>query len=148
MVSHGRGIAWCCLLPLLLGVVGCTRTQPAPPADQFKPISDGKKAQLTQFLQSKQSDLWDYKATVTEEANVDRRGDHTHVGLIEFTYTTTKPEGESKSQTLSTAAAEFVFSVAEKKWVYKGCSLKHGGFSEPKEGLLVTFPEVKAAFEQ
>lgn len=147
MASNGRGFSLCCLLPLLLNLVGCSRTQPAPPPDQFKPISDGKKAQLTQFLQSKQSELWDYKATVTEEPNVDRRGDHTHVGVIRFTYTVTKPERESKSQILNTAVAEYVFSTKEKTWVYRGCS-PEGGFSEPKEGLLVTFSEVKAAFEK
>jgi hypothetical protein len=133
-------------LSLLLAVAGCSSP---PPADQFKPISDGKKAALTGFLESKQSELWDYKATVTEESNIDKRGERTHIGVIEFIYPVTKPEGESKSQTLNTATAEYHFSTKEKKWVYKGCVLKQGGgASEPKEGLLVTFPEVKAAFEK
>jgi hypothetical protein len=149
MTSRSCNLLQCGLLALLLGGVGCSRTPPAPPADQFKTVSDGKKAQLKQFLESKQSRLVDYKATVTEEPNIDRRGEHTHVGVIEFAYPVTRPEGEHKSQTLNTASAEYVFSTTEKKWVYRGCFLKQGGgFLEPKDGLLVTFPEVKAAFEQ
>jgi len=142
MTSNVRGFPWLGVLLLILGTAGCSS---APPADQFKTISDGKKAQLTKFLESKQSRLSSYEATVTEEPNVDKRGDHTHIGRIEFQYALTKPEGEFKAYTVSTAQTEYHFSTTEKKWVFIGCVLKG---LEPKEGLLVTFPEVKAAFEK
>ena len=130
---------------LLLGLTGCS----ASPPDQFKPISDRKKAQLTHFLASKQSRLMGYKATVTEEADVERRSGATHVGLIEFDYPVTKPLGEHESQGMDTVVAEYRFSAEERKWVYKGCSLKLGGTLpfEEKERLVAT-QEVVAAFEK
>jgi hypothetical protein len=130
---------------LLLGLIGCS----ASPPDQFKPISDRKKAQLTHFLASKQSRLMGYKATVTEEADVERRTEATHVGLIEFDYVVTKPVGEHESQGMDTMVAEYRFSAKERKWVYKGCHLKLSGtlpFDEKER--LVTIQEVVAAFEK
>ena len=130
---------------LLLGLTGCS----ASPSDQFKPIAERKKAQLTEFLAKKQSRLMGYQATVTEEADVERRSEATHVGLIEFCYPVTKPVGEHESQGVDTVVAEYRFSAKEKKWVYKGCSLKLGGtlpFEEKER--LVTFQEVVAAFKK
>lgn len=150
MVNNNHTLPLRVLSALLLGIAGCSSPPPAaPPADQFKPISDAKKAALTTFLERKQSSLWNYSATVTEESNVDKRGDRTHVGVIEFKYTVTKPEGKTESQILNTAVAKYHFTAKEKKWVYQDCVLEQGGgLSEPKDGLLVTFPEVKAAFEK
>ena len=130
---------------LLLGLTGCS----ASPSDQFKPIAERKKAQLTEFLAKKQSRLMGYQATVTEEADVARRSEATHVGLIEFCYPVTKPVGEHESQGMDTVVAEYRFSAKERKWVYKGCSLKLSGtlpFEERER--LVTTQEVVAAFEK
>jgi hypothetical protein len=130
---------------LLLGLTGCSDSPP----DQFKPIAERKKARLTEFLANKQSRLMGYKATVTEEADVERRSEATHVGLIEFDYLVTRPVGEHESQGMDTVVAEYRFSVNEKKWVYKGCSLKQAGtLPFEKKERLVTTQEVVAAFEK
>ena len=148
-MSDRRGFKWLGVLPLLLGAAGCGST---PPADQFKPIADAKKTQLTRFLDSKQSRLVNFNATVTEEPNIEKRRDHTHIGLIEFEYPVTELEGESELQILNTAVGEYHFSRKETKWIFKECFLKQGGGGlsslEPETGLLVPFPEVKAAFEK
>src|SRR5262245_48291169 len=142
IICHTHSLPLCGLL-LLLSVAGCSSPLPA---DQFKQISDAKKAALTTFLESKQSKLSRYTAIVTEETNVDLRGDHTHVGLIEFAYAGT--EGEGRGQGIETATAEYHFSAKEKKWVYKACLLKREAWLGSKEKLLVTFTEVKAEFEK
>ena len=129
-------------------MAGCNPAAP-PPGDQFKVIADAKKSQLVQFFESKQSRLSKYEATVSEEPNADKRSEATHIGIIEFKYPVTKPSGPAKIRTLNTAVAEYRFSTKEKKWVFKDCSLKlDGDFLVPKEGPLVTFPEVKAVFEK
>jgi hypothetical protein len=130
---------------LLLIIAGCGTS----PADQFKPIADRKKAQLQQFLDKRHSKLWDYKATVTEETNVERRLEATHVGLIEFAYSVTQPVGEHESTGLDTVVAEYRFSAKEKKWVYKGCILKLPGTIPDKEKeRLISYQDVVAAFEK
>ena len=141
-VRNSMGIV---AVSLLLGLTGCS----AAPPDQFKPIAERKKAQLTEFLANKQSRLMGYKATVTEEADVERRSEATHVGLIEFDYLVTRPVGEHESQGMDTVVAEYRFSAKERKWVYKGCSLKLSG-TLPFEARerLVTTQEVVAAFEK
>lgn len=148
-MSGFRGFKWLCVVSLLFGVVGCGNP---PPADQFKPIADAKKTQLTQFLDSKQSRLVNFNVTVTEESDIEKRGDHTHVGLIEFEYPVTEREGESDLQILNTAVGEYHFSRKETKWIFKECFLKQGGGGlsslEPETGLLVQFQDVKAAFEK
>jgi hypothetical protein len=148
---RGRGMVPGTFIPgvvigVVIGVVLVFLLQrhsgPAP-HEQFKAISDRKKAQLTQFLESKQSSLSSYKATVAEESDVDKRAEASHVGIIAFSYTVTRPE--RGFQTLHSALAAFRFSTKEKKWVYEKC-VQEGGFLEPKE-LLVNFADVKAAFE-
>jgi hypothetical protein len=145
-MSHRiRSHVWLGILPWLLGSAGCG--SPAP-ADQLKTLSDAKKAQLVQFLESKQSKLDRYTATVTEETNVDNRGDHTHIGRIEFKYAVTKPDAKDKGWAIETAEAEYHFSSKEKKWVFKGCFPKGSTWASEQAGALFTFPELKAAFEQ
>src|SRR5262245_45846235 len=130
---------------LLLILAGCGTSPP----DQFKPISDRKKAQLQQFLDEKHSKLWDYKATVTAEADVERRLEATHVGLIEFTYSVTRPVGEHETTGIDTVVAEYRFSAQEKKWVYKGCTLKLAGtIPDQEKERVIGYQEVVAAFEK
>jgi hypothetical protein len=126
-------------------VAGCATS----PTDQFKPISDRKKAKLQHFFDKKHSKLWDYKATVTEETDVERRWEATHVGIIEFAYSVTKPVGEHESTGMDTVVAEFRFSAKERKWVYKGCTLKLAGtIPDQERDRLIDYPEVVAAFEK
>ncbi|MBY0526294.1 MAG: hypothetical protein K2R98_23070 [Gemmataceae bacterium] len=152
-VVMSRGLCQFGFLLLLLTLAGCggepaTQVTVPAPADEFKSISDAKKAQLSQFLQTKQSSLAvNYNATVKEESNVEARVDHTHVGEIKFSYATTPPLGESLMQHLYTAVATYHFSAKSKKWVYLGC------FPEDRQApervdALVKFSEVKAAFER
>ena len=113
-------------LTLLLSIVGCGGNEMSV-ADQFKLISDQKQTQLSRFLESKQSRLASYIPTVTEEADVDQRADHTHVGMISFTYAVTQPqrsllnlEGEDDlSQMTQAATAVYHFSAKSKKWIYQ-----------------------------
>jgi hypothetical protein len=138
-------LKWIGTVALLLGLTACS----ASPPDQFKPISEQKKAQLAQFLASKQSQLMGYEAKVTEQADVDRRFETTHIGLIEFSYPVTEAVGEHASQRVETVIAAYGFSARDKKWIYKGCGLKQSGTTplEEKE-RLVTFQEVVDAFEK
>ena len=123
---------------LLLGVTGCSSS----PADQFKPIAKQKKVQLTQLLERKQSRLLDYKAMVTEQPEVAKRSEATHIGRIEVVYAVTRPEGDRDSQGVHTAAADYLFSANEKKWVYKGCILKQTGTIPGEDKVrLVMFPD-------
>ena len=71
---------------------------------------------------------------MTDEPNVDKRAEHTHVGVIEFTYKITKPVGESQSQYLNSAEANYVFSTKTKKWVYQGCFPKGSGILNRRKG--------------
>jgi hypothetical protein len=138
-------VKWIGTVALLLGLTGCS----ASPPDQFKPISEQKKAQLTRFLASKQSQLMGYKATVTEQTDVDRRSETSHIGVIEFFYPVTKAVGEHESQGVDTVVAEYGFSARDKKWAYKGCGLKQSGtFPMEEKERLVTFREVVDAFEK
>lgn len=145
-----RSRAWLprVLLPLLCILAGCS----PPPMDQFKSISDTKRAALTTFLERKQSSLRDFTATVTEETNVDRRSERTHVGVIEFRYATSLPTGELKMVDVSGIAAKYEFSTSERAWVYKGLQVATGPGPgrelEAKPESLVTFAEVKAVFEK
>jgi hypothetical protein len=157
-IAHpgGRGLRSGGLIPgIMIGVViGIVlvfllqRRTGLSPDELFKAISDAKKAQVSQLLESKGSKLSNYKASFVEETDVERRMESPYVGVIEFSYTVTKPEGEFKSQMLYTASAEYRYARKQAKWVSQGCFLKQGGdVPEPKE-LLVNFPEVKAAFER
>jgi hypothetical protein len=154
---RGRGILSGRFIPgIVLGVVVgvvlvflLQRRLGASPDEEFKAISDGKKAQVGQFLASKGSKLNSYKATFTEETDVDKRIESPFVGTIEFAYTVTKPEGQGQSQLLHTASAEYRYNKKDGKWVVsQQCFLKQGGgFLEPKE-LLVNFSDVKAVFDK
>jgi hypothetical protein len=145
MTFHMHSWRWLGFLPVLLGAAGCG--SPAA-ADQFKTLSDAKRAQLVQFLEGKQSQLEGYTATVTEEPNVDERGNHTHVGHIEFRYAVTKPAGPDKGRAVETAEAVYHFSAKEKKWVFMRCSSKGGTWASGQPGALFTFPELQAAFSR
>jgi hypothetical protein len=140
-----RSHAWLGILPVLFGAAGCG--SPAP-ADQFKTLSDAKKAQLVRFLEGKQSQLERYTATVREEPNVDERADHTHVGLIEFQYAVTKPEGPDRGRAVETAEAVYHFSAKQKMWAFMRCSSKGSTWASGQPGALFTFPELQAAFSQ
>ena len=120
----------------------------ASPDEEFKAISDAKKAQVGQFLATKGSELSSYHATFAEETDVDKRMEAPYVGTIEFAYTVTKPEGQLQLTVLHIASAEYRYSKKDGKWIYKGCFLKQGGSLEEKELPLVNFPDVKAAFEK
>lgn len=146
MAIGTRDLMWAAAGTLLFAVSGCTNTSPN---DQFKRISEAKKAQLMAFLESKGSKLSRYEVTVTEEPSAVKRSEASHIGVIEFKYPVTKPYGDAKMRSLNTAAAEYGFSPKENKWIYKGCILKlSGSLLQPKEGFLVSFSEVKEAFEK
>ena len=149
--SFRRRIPWIGL-GVLIGIVLLLLLQHLSrltPYEQFKAISDARKARLTHFLETRQSRLWSYSATVTDEPDVDKRVQSTHVGIIEFTYTVTKPEGESGYQVLNTASAEYRFSQQERKWIYQSCVLKQSGtgFGDAKDSL-VDFSDIGAFFKR
>jgi hypothetical protein len=94
------------------------------PDEQFKAIADARKRQLSEALKNKNSELSGWKATVTEETDIDKKIEFPYVGKIEVQYRVgeARAEGESRSFLTNTVTAEYRYSRNEKKWVYVGSS--------------------------
>ncbi|MFN4260753.1 MAG: hypothetical protein ACK4RK_15760 [Gemmataceae bacterium] len=142
---------------ILLGIAlfplaGCgSSTSPEPslsPDEQFKKITDAKKARLEAFLQAKGSALTAYKAEVNEQTDINERVNYPWKGTIRFDYAVTKPEGEANIRFVHKAVAVYDYSKQSNQWIYRFINNEGNTDYPPPQTQIVKFAEVQTAFEQ
>jgi hypothetical protein len=119
----------------------------------LKEITDLKKAQVKRFLQGKGSELLSYRVTMTEETELESRIERPYVAKVAIIFALTKEEADKKEDMRSGSdkdalvdlTATYQYSRKDKRWIYNGCQ---PGQDAEKKAALVSFNEVKAAFEQ
>ncbi len=140
-----RDWVWACLiLTCVFWMSGCSARESAD--EKLKKIADDKEARLKELFAGKGSELRDYKGTVSEETDIQKKIDYPFIGEIAFSYTITKPEGEAHIQYLSKATAHYRYSKNEGKWEYQGCSGDRGS-PKPEEDI-VQFRDVQQVFQK
>ena len=140
-----------CLLVLL--VVGCGKDEKSI-RREFAAIADAKKVRVEQFLQGKQSDLSDYKVSVTIETDPKKYDTYPYLGQISFSYrineeTTTKnSDGEMTRWEADKLTADYRYSASERKWLYVHAYQSDTEFTNTtkSDSMLVRFDELRQAF--
>ena len=140
-----------CLLVLL--VVGCGKDEKSI-RREFAAIADAKKVRVEQFLQGKQSDLSDYKVSVTIETDPKKYDTYPYLGQISFSYrineeTTTKnSDGEMTRWESDKLTADYRYSASERKWLHVHAYQSDTEFTNTtkSDSMLVRFDELRQAF--